>query len=1679
MKKLLLISVILISWCNSFAQPYGNEWINYNQKFYYFPVTSEGIYRIDSTTLANAIGSTTLANLDPRNIQLFARNQEQFIHINGESDGVFNGSDYIEFYAKGNDGEFDKPLFDSVDHQPNPFYSLINDTIFYYITWNSSVSNKRYTQETDVNFPAVPSPYFWRELRYARSNDDAPGYSPTYYYGERFSGSITDSRYGIASGWMSQPIYYGNSRVINYPTTGAYTSGPATISELLFFGQSNASQNPDHHLEVTYGGSQTVVYDTIFDGFQRHLVSFQIPSASLSNVTQVVLKSKNDLSPAPASEISAIGYGLIRYPHIQDLENKSRFRMIIPDVPAGKFYLSSTGFSGTQPIIYDVENGLKIPAQIVGSTVKALIPNAGGDKEVYISDAAVITQVNQLKPVTSTALFTDFNLYSGNYVIITHSSLMNGALTYAAYRSAKYNPVVVDVEELYHQFGVGIRKHPSAIRNFCEFGMDTWSDTLKHLFLLGKSIHASTGRQGNVLYFEGNLVPSLGAKSSDVLLTSGLNGSGWGPALSTGRLAARTTQEVQDYLDKMMLYEGYQSPELWMKNVVHFHGGSSLSEQTLLSFYLNTFKNIITDTLTGARVFDFYKSTTSPVQGLSITDSIRKIINSGTNLLTFFGHAAGSSFDINIDKASTYSNYGKYPLILANSCLVGDIHQYNTVPPTTSEDFVLTPEKGAIGFIASVGLGTPPDLFNFSSELYKYFSYLNYSGPVGTSLKESIGKMQDYYPLNNYLRINVQQMNLHGDPALELYGFSKPDLSVTDGPVWFSPTSVTTDMDSLTLKTVVTNKARAFTQQYALKVVRTFSNGTTDTLIKVLNGSRHSDTVSFTFSVGLLNGGGFNEFTILADETNNIDELSELNNDTTIRFFIKSDDVIPAWPYQFAVLPDADITLKASTGDPFATAKNYRFELDTSASFNSTVKITGSVNAPGGIVSFKPPGLMNFIDSTVFFWRVAADTVTGHKWRSSSFQIISGQTGWGQAHFDQYANDGLKFLTYDSAGGIFSLDTTAKHLIATNIGNPQSVSTSYGIEYKLDALIQDYAGCGWNAALHVVVIDSLTLQPWGKKWTDTSVNPAVTYNPNNNFGNINNEAACRNRVEKYFIFRTNSAAQMDSLASMLNNKIPAGNHVMIYSYLNNMRSQWTPNLVNALSAIGAGSQITSIQDSIPFIFYVKKGYPSTSVEKIGTNKYDIISLDVPLYSNLDYGFVQSPLIGPAKSWNALYMQHTHLESNSSDSSSVSVYGVKKDGTEAFLGSFGSDNVSVLNLGNHVDVSVWPYIRLETYKGDKVLRTPPQLYRWQVLYDPVPELALDPGRHFSFKSPVVQEGENMKASIAVTNISRWIMDSTSVSWYIEDAMRNRKVIQYKKEGPISSDSSRIVSVDFNTRNIVGNHQLYVEVNPKDAQWNLEQYHFNNMASMEFLSSGDRTNPLLDVTFDGMHILNRDIVSPTSLVVIGLKDENKFLVLNDTSKFGVYLLRPESNVPERLNFLNDLQFVPASLPDNSCQIIYKGDFHKDGIYKLMVQATDVSDNKSGGSADDFYEIEFEVINKSTVTEILNYPNPFSTSTRFVFTLTGSQIPDRFRIQILTITGKVVREIEQYELGTIRIGRNITDYAWDGRDMFGDQLANGVYLYRVIAEINGNPIERRASGADSFIHKGFGKMYLLRGN
>jgi len=382
--------------------------------------------------------------------------------------------------------------------------------------------------------------------------------------------------------------------------------------------------------------------------------------------------------------------------------------------------------------------------------------------------------------------------------------------------------------------------------------------------------------------------------------------------------------------------------------------------------------------------------------------------------------------------------------------------------------------------------------------------------------------------------------------------------------------------------------------------------------------------------------------------------------------------------------------------------------------------------------------------------------------------------------------------------------------------------------------------------------------------------------------------------------------------------------------------------------------------------------------------------------------------------------------------------------------------------------------------DSVTLTPYQLKYWRIYYSPVPEGAIAPNISFTSRD-TLELGEILHFAVAFKNISKTAFDSLAVKLIILDRNNVPTPLLRPKQKAIVSGDSIMVRFDIDTKNFPEHNIIFLDINPDNDQ--PEQHHFNNFLYRNFYVRADKVNPLLDVTFDGVYILNRDIVSAKPHIMIKLKDDAKFLLLNDTALSSVQVRYPDGTL-RSFNFDNDtLRFIPAVTgQDNTATIDFFPQFANQispegDEYELIVKGKDRSGNKAGEIE---YRVTFRVISKPMISNLLNYPNPFTTSTAFVFTITGSEIPNNIKIQILTVTGKIVREITKDELGPLHIGRNITEFKWDGTDQFGQRLANGVYLYRVVTTLNGKPMEKyKAEGdkTDKFFNNGYGKMYLMR--
>jgi hypothetical protein len=1673
-KHLFVIKILFFLAGNVIAQTYGNEWINFSQVYYKISVPKTGLYKIDYATLVNS--GVPITSINPKNFQLFIRGQEQYITVSGESDNVFNSTDYIEFFAKKNDGLIDSLAYTDINRLPNPYVPLFNDTTYAYLTWNNLFTNKRFAIESDVNFTGyTPANYFYSEK--------VEAYKSSYSLGNVIAGSISDPRYVTGEGY-GESIGKGGSKQTSFGNLNVYQSALPVYIKTSYSGTSengNWGINYDHQIQLDFfdnNGVYQTIHDTTFYGFKQVNIAKQITANQLQNTSLIRLSSVNNPLFTSTNNSTNLHYLYLKYPQKTDFLNTSEQTFFVDDdLTSPKTFLDiqNVTVGSNQVKLFDLTNHKYISTTVSGSNVKALVPNASKQKECFLTTSNNVNIVAKLSPVNQTGFFANYFTSNSDsaFVIITHKTLESSANLYKQYRQSaaggSNRVIMADINDLYDQFAYGNVKNPMAIKNFCGYLSDKLSVPPKYVLLIGKSIKHSL-ISGNSLNWVNCLVPTMGNPASDNLLTSGLHGSGSStPFIPIGRISAKSDLEVTQYLNKVISHEtGISSlqPDDWRKHVLHFSGGSDLSQQQTFESYLQTFANIIKDTLYGAEVFNFQKNTTAPIQ-ITISDSVTQLINYGASLITFFGHGSVTGFDQAIDDPNAYNNKDKYPLFVANSCYSGDIHLPES--NSASEKFTLINEKGSIAFIASSSLGLVNTLYNFTNYLYQGLGYQTYYKGIGDAVKRSASKGS---MLNSQTQeITDLEMTLEGDPSIKLNAFKKADYAIKNSSVSFDTNTYT---DSIGVSIKIANNGRALNDTFVVFSERYFPNGDSISFFKKIAAPINNSTVKFFILKDFINGVGLNRFKVTVDYFNEIDELSENNNSTVgfVDLFISGGDVIPVYPYKFAIVPKTNqITLKASTADPFALSVNYKLQLDTNDAFTNPIN-TAIINSNGGVINWTVN--LPFADSTVYFWRISKDSVSTadrYSWKESSFQVIGSKTGWAQAHFNQFKNNGYQYVNYKRATRKFEF---FNNLSSLQCKNGFSNAINYAdLQYSINNSVRSnwhFAFNGWSIA----VFDSVSIAPWTSRVTGS-----------NQFTSYNNCLAFPFEDRASFDFGQTSycGATPNWQADLLNffNQIPVNNYVLAYSSDAHYATSYNNALYQAFETIGSAN-IRSVSDSVPMIIFGKKrSVPSPGVAKevIGTSPSAVIYLEDSIPSKWDKGHIVSEIIGPTGKWNSLHWNYSNQNTSVNDSIIIKLVGLHKNGTIDTLATFNKDSLDVYDLENYVNASNYPYIKLVALLNDNVFHLAPQLKKWQVLYDEIPECAINPLNGYSNNTSLnaISEGDNLIVHLPIENIGqKTFTDSLVVTYWIEDASRIIHPLPQKLKTKLFAPSQIITdTINLNSLNFSGTNYLWVYVNPEsNSKYQLEQYHFNNIIRIPFNVSKDNINPLLDVTFDGSHILNGDIVSSKPHILISLKDENKFLALNDTSSFNVFITTPNQPSEKRIYFSNALQFTPAQLPNNSCKIEWKPEFSEDGKHKLIVQAKDRSKNVSGAVD---YNIQFEIINKQTVTEVMNYPNPFSTSTRFVFTLTGNEIPDVFTIQIMTITGKIVKEITKNELGNIHIGRNITDYAWDGKDEFGDRLANGVYLYKVTIRQNGQTIEKNVTEADAFFKKGIGKMVIIR--
>lgn len=196
--------------------------------------------------------------------------------------------------------------------------------------------------------------------------------------------------------------------------------------------------------------------------------------------------------------------------------------------------------------------------------------------------------------------------------------------------------------------------------------------------------------------------------------------------------------------------------------------------------------------------------------------------------------------------------------------------------------------------------------------------------------------------------------------------------------------------------------------------------------------------------------------------------------------------------------------------------------------------------------------------------------------------------------------------------------------------------------------------------------------------------------------------------------------------------------------------------------------------------------------------------------------------------------------------------------------------------------------------------------------------------------------------------------------------------------------------------------------------------------------DSQGPIISFETEAGRLLrNNDHLQSDEEVFLRLSDP---LGINVTGEVGHEIMITDLSDDSKNDLSSRFTYDENSITTGILSIPYNKD---DESLDMTVKAWDNANNPAEKN------ITLHILSKQKlqVMNILNFPNPYATTTQFAFEITSSAT---ISIDVYTLGGRRVVSLPEESFSN---GYNYIN--WDGRDAYGERLANGVYLYRLTAD------------------------------
>lgn len=1444
MLRHFLFAITIFCCTISIAQPYKNEWINYNKTYYKFAVKDQGLFRISKATLNN-VG---LGNVNAEDFQLWRDGKEQPVYTT-QATGPLAVDGYLEFFGRPLDGTLDTELFPDQANHVYKDLSFFSDTSWYYLTINPGQPNARFLNETNpvATTSLIPDSFF---LHTNSINFFRGGFSYNYNYGY---GVVPDSKnqprlvvrssiWDAGEGFASTPFNLLYPLSINFNNLQVFKNGSGMKLSLSVIGNAYLNRT------VSINMNDSLLSSVYVPNFQlRKLVINDIPLSRITNDATVV-KFKSDIGDWPESVQANSLY--LTYPRKFHFGNQKVFSFQLPGNGNGNHLRIGNFLFGTQPpILLDLTNLKRYTGVTkVDSSLFALQPSLSDRNLVMINQADFLKQITVITPVQ----FTDYSQLAnqGDYLIITSKRIMldnngqNQVDAYSQYRSSTegggFNVKVVDIEELYDQFSLGVRKHPLSIRNFIQYSVKNFAVKPRFVVLIGRGVDYLGDRySGNYVGREYlNAVPTWGSPASDNLLAAASNLDPT-PLVPIGRISVINGKEIGDYLEKVKQYEKLNATseftpakKEWKKEVLQLVGGDDAFFSSVIGNFMNGYQKIIADTLIGAQVKTYVKIN-NPDFANNVVEMTNRI-NEGVGLINYFGHSSTSSIDFNLSSPDDYTNTnGKYPVFIANGCRAGDLFTITSnrlayYGQSISERFILSPNKGAIGFISNSDYGLYNYLNIFNQEWMKSAARHHYGYGLGEIQQQAVkNAMAITGTTEFYNRLNLEQSILHADPAVIIFPNNKPDYTVTDSLIKVSPLNASVAEDTLVVKAKFLNIGKSIKDSVWAEIRREFPDGRETLVTKVLFKKLYNaDSISVKIPVKGLFDKGTNYINAIIDGANEWTEMSETNNTARIAFEITDEEIRPVYPYNYSIVNAPGFHLTGSTVNAVQDERTYRLQIDTTEFFNSPLLFTKDTTTIGGAVNFASP--VNWINGRVYYWRLAPvfDGVPVN-WRNSSFQYLQGiAPGWGQSHFYQHTKSAYNKTVLDS--------TSRKFKFGNNIQNLYLINSVYGYSGDEDThfSIQEngvtniYSACVGHSIIFNV-FDTLTFKPWENYTQRFGSGPLCDWGRQFNFEFSYYAASSRKKI-------------MDFIDSIPKGMIVTARLILDPPHDSSFVKYWLKDtliygqgksLYHSLYNQGF-YELDSMTRPRTFTFVFKKDDSATfkPLARLSAGLYDRLnnSYFIPTVDSI--GEILSPKFGPAANWKEMHWKGHQPENISPGSyAQIQLIGIDKNDKETVLKTYQPGEWD--NDISDVPAQQYPFLRLKLVTKNATTAIPYQLEFWRLFYDPAADGALSALDHYLFSKPVLLgTKDSLQIELAFKNISAVLLDSCSVKITLGDRDGNTTLFNLSKLKPLNPGDTAIITFNRSTGGMDGKYYAFIQVNKEQDP--VEQHSFNNFTYIPF-------------------------------------------------------------------------------------------------------------------------------------------------------------------------------------------------------------------------------------------------------